>query len=118
MEKFWFAVGRGFIKLLVSLFTAFGVGLLVFGIAAQDDPQFWQSRNPPAGLFFAIGAGLLTAAILLVVFFLVPWWWSKPASTPEPTDGNDAVVDIRDELNSTADRPHEYRFSRYKAPPT
>ncbi len=118
MENFWFAVGRGFIKLLVSLFAAFGVGLLVFGIAASDDPQFWQSRNPPAGLFFAIGSGLLTAAVLLVVFFLVPWWWRKPSSTPEPTDQKDAVGYIRDELDSPEDRPYEYRSSRYKAPPT
>jgi hypothetical protein len=117
MENFWFALGRGFIKLLVSLFAACGVGLLVFAIAAKDDPLFWQSRYPPAGLFFAIGSGLLTAAVLLVVFFLVPWWWRKPASTPEPTEGKQDVMDIRADPDPTADRPHEYRSSRFKAPP-
>jgi hypothetical protein len=117
MDNFWRAFGDGFIKLLVSLFASFGIGLLVFAVAVRDDPQFWYSRNPPAGLFFAIGSGLLTAAVLLVVFFLVPWWWHKPAPTPEPTNGKEDRVDLQGELDSTADRPHEYRSSRFKAPP-
>ena len=58
MENFWRALGLGLIKLLVSLFTAFGVGLLVLGIVVDDDPRFWEDPYPPAGFFLAIGAGL------------------------------------------------------------
>ena len=84
MAEFWRALGRGFIKLLVSLLAGFGVGLLVIGNVSRDQPEFWEGRNPPAGLFLGIGAGLLTAAGLLILLFFVPWLWHRPAHSQEP----------------------------------
>jgi hypothetical protein len=83
---FWQAFGRGVIKLLVSLLVGFGVGLLVIGNAAKDNPDFWHGRDPPGGLLMGIGAGLLTAAGALIVLFFIPWWFrrSPPPPPQEP----------------------------------
>jgi Na+-driven multidrug efflux pump len=117
MENFWRALGLGLIKLLVSLFSAFGVGLLVLGIVVEDDPRFWDHRYPPSGLFLAIGAGLLTAAALMVVFFLVPLWSRKIAAGQVQMDEKEAVHNRRAEYGMGADWPREDRFSRFKSPP-
>ncbi len=86
MGEFWQALGRGIIKLLVSLLAGFGVGLLVIGYAARRDPDFWRGREPPGGLFEGIGAGLLTTAGMLVLLFFIPWWFRKPARPQQPRE--------------------------------
>jgi hypothetical protein len=111
MDDFWYAVGRGLIKLLISLFTGLGVGLLVFGINAQDDPSFWRSPYPPAALFISFGAGLLTTTALLVVLFVVPWLWRKPAPLQS------SRKDRRAEPFPAADRPREDGSTGITAPP-
>ncbi len=91
MGEFWQALGRGIIKLLVSLLAGFGVGLIVIGNAAQGEPDFWRrGGGPPGGMLVAIGAGLLTAAGMLVLLFFIPWWFRKPARPPE-SRGNRAA---------------------------
>jgi hypothetical protein len=77
MTGCWLALGRGLIKLLVSLLAGTGVGFTVFGYFAKDDPDLWRHRDPPFGLFLAVGTGLLTVAGMLVVLFFVPWWLRK-----------------------------------------
>jgi hypothetical protein len=82
---FWQAFGRGLIKLLVSLLAGFGVGLLVIGNAAADNPDFWRDREPQGALLTGIGAGLLTAAGMLVLLFFIPWWFRKAPPLQGPS---------------------------------
>ena len=74
MNELLSKLGHGLIKFLVSCLFGIGVGLLVVGLCVLgDSDNFFRRREPPGGLFFAIGAGLMTTAGLLVFFFLSPW---------------------------------------------
>jgi len=116
MDTFWRTLGRGLIKLLVSLLAAIGVGFLVFAGAIVSDPGIWQARgHPPVGLFVAIAAGLFTAAVLLTIFFLIPSRWNRPMSARAPIEGAGDMADFRAEFD--APDPHrEMRYSRPKPP--
>jgi len=112
MADLWYALGRGFIKLLVTLFAGFGVGLLVIGWYAQGEPTFWEGRNPPGGLFVGIGAGLLTTALLLVVLFIIPRRGRKLWPPCEPREGGERI-----DPEVVADQPREHGDSRHHVKP-
>src|SRR6476620_1896252 len=115
MDTFWRTLGRGLIKLLVSLLAAIGVGFLVFAGAVVSDPGIWEARNPPVGLFVAIAAGFITAAVLLAVFFLMPSRWNRPMSARAPMEDAQDIADFQAEFD--APDPHrEIRYSRPKPP--
>src|SRR4051794_22475983 len=113
MDTFWRTLGRGLIKLLVSLLAAIGVGFMVFAGAIVSDPRIWEADHPPVGLFVAIAAGFITAAILLAIFFLMPSRWNRPMSAQPPREGAEDVADFRADFD--APDPHgEMRYSRPK----
>ena len=49
-----YALGRGIIKTLVSLFVGGGIGLLTFGITTRDMPDLWERNGPPGAFFIAL----------------------------------------------------------------
>jgi hypothetical protein len=79
MHETLLTVGRGIIKLLVSLFVGTGVGLLTFGITARDIDTMWDRPGPPNEFFTATGAALLSTAIMMFVLFFLPRVWKAPA---------------------------------------
>ena len=71
MQDVFLALGRGLIKVLISLLVGAGAGLLALGIAGRDKPNMWEpQRGPAAELFLGVGVGLLTAGVLMAVLFL------------------------------------------------
>ncbi len=72
MEGTMLALGRGLVKLMISLFVGGGVGLITFGVTTKDVPDLWTRNYPPPGFFTAIGAGLLSCAFVMAVLFIVP----------------------------------------------
>ena len=78
MDRTLFALGRGIVKTLISLFIGSGVGLLTFGISTRDMPDLWEHRGPPPGLFTATGAGLLATGAMMVLLFSLP----RPSRVP------------------------------------
>jgi hypothetical protein len=72
MENTMLALGRGLVKLIISLFVGGGVGLLTFGLTTNDVPDLWTRNYPPPGFFTALGAGLLSAAFVMTALFLLP----------------------------------------------
>ena len=70
MAETLLAIGRGIVKLLISLFVGFGVGLVVVGYFSMQRPGVWDKHEVPFGeTCLGVGAGLLTAAITLSVLF-------------------------------------------------
>ena len=89
MNELLSRLGHGLIKFLVSCLFGGGVGLLVVGFCILgDSDNFFRRRDPPGGLFLAIGAGLMTTAGLLVFFFLSPWG-SRRSPPPELPSAKD-----------------------------
>jgi hypothetical protein len=84
MDGALFALGRGIVKFLISLFVGSGVGLLTFGVTTKDIPDFWQRSYPPSGLFVAVGAGLLTTAGMMVLLFFIPRHFRSPVGKGSP----------------------------------
>lgn len=79
------ALGRGFIKILISLFFGAGVGLVTFGASAVGQSEIWMRREPPAEMFLGVGAGLLTAGIVMfLLFFVVPRFASAAKAESSP----------------------------------
>lgn len=115
MDSFWRTLGRAVIKLLVTILAAIGVGFLVFAGALVSDPAIWERRGPPVGLFVAVSAGFITAAVLLAVFFLIPSRFNRPISARAPMEGPEDMPDFRTDFD--APDPHrEIRYSRPKPP--
>jgi len=86
MGEVLFALGRGIVKVLVSLFAAAGVGFLVFGLTTRNQPNLLKQGPPPAEIFLAMGAGALTGAVVLLVLFAIPSRKSRqPPSFREDT---------------------------------
>jgi hypothetical protein len=85
MNETLFALGRGIIKLFVSMFVGTGVGLLTFGINARDIDTIWARPGPPNEFFTAVGAGLLSAAIMMFVLFFVPRMFNAPVQAAVKT---------------------------------
>jgi hypothetical protein len=79
---FWQALGRGVIKLVICLMAGFGVGFYFVGKATDENPDSWQRRGPPPGLFEGVAFGLLTAAGLLFLLFVLPWLFRRAPSAP------------------------------------
>jgi hypothetical protein len=78
MDGTLLALGRGIVKILISLFVGSGVGLLTFGITTKDIPDLWERSGPPWGFFVAMGAGLLATGAMMVLLFFLPWLWKAP----------------------------------------
>src|SRR5437762_10805145 len=72
------ALGRGFIKILISALVGFGVALLLIGLTTAGKNEVWRQPGPPGELFIGIGAGLLSGGILLLLLFLLPWLFKRP----------------------------------------
>ena len=74
------ALGRGVIKVLISLAAGGGIGLLSVGVLATMNPDLWDyhtmdRHGPPFGpTLLSVGAGLLTAAVMLCALFFPTWW--------------------------------------------
>jgi hypothetical protein len=66
------ALGRGVVKVLISVFVGTGVGLLTFGLSVKDKPEVWERRDPPGEMFLAVGAGLLSTGGLMTALFYLP----------------------------------------------
>jgi hypothetical protein len=79
MQETVLALGRGIVKILISLLIGGGVGLLTFGLATRDLPDLWERRGPPPGVFTATGAGLLAAGGMMVLLFSQ----ARPRKPPE-----------------------------------
>ena len=73
MGGFLSNLGYALIKIIVSCMFGMGVGLLIVGLTVAGDPDVFRRPQPPGGIFFAVGAGLMTTAGLLVFLFLSPW---------------------------------------------
>jgi hypothetical protein len=92
------AFGRGFIKLLVSLFGGTGAGFLVVGITYAR-PEYWTidqrgGAEPTTGLvMLGLGAGLVATAALLILLFVVPWLLAGGRETPRETAREGAFPD-------------------------
>lgn len=71
MVEVLYALGRGIIKVLISLVIGSGAGMLTFAIAAGSEQGMWTRPEPPMELFLAIGVGLLTFGALLMAFFFI-----------------------------------------------
>jgi hypothetical protein len=86
MNETLLALGRGVVKVLVSLFVGTGVGLVTFGAAIRDAGDVWRySSSPPPGLFLAVGTGMLVTGVTMGLMFFVPRLCKKPAPTkPAP----------------------------------
>ncbi len=70
MQDVFLALGRGLIKVLISLLVGAGAGLLTLGIAGHDKPDLWQRPGPQPEVLLGVGVGLLTAGVLMAVLFL------------------------------------------------
>lgn len=76
-KELLFAIGRGFIKLLISAVVGVGVGLLLAGISMSNrrfDPQMWARESE---VLIGVGAGLLSGGAMLVLVFLLPWLFKR-----------------------------------------
>ena len=85
MNETLFALGRGIIKLFVSMFVGTGVGLLTFGLNARDIDTIWNRPGPPNEFFTAVGAGLLSTAIMMFLLFFVPRMFNAPVQAAVKT---------------------------------
>jgi hypothetical protein len=70
MQDVLLALGRGLVKVLISLLIGAGAGLLTLGIAGRDKPDLWQRPGPQPEVLLGVGVGLLTAGALMAVLFL------------------------------------------------
>jgi hypothetical protein len=94
--EFLLAVGRGLMKLVISILAGAGVGVLVLGLTTRGRPEIWHASVPTAELLIAIGAGSLTAAVLLLLLFGICWLRRR---APGPRDtGGPAVVTVAGEV--------------------
>lgn len=85
MNETLLALGRGVVKVLVSLFVGTGVGLVTFGAAVKDVHDVWRYDGPPPGLFMAVGTGMLVTGVTMGLMFFVPRLCKKPTPTkPAP----------------------------------
>jgi hypothetical protein len=84
MEGTMYALGRGIVKTLISLFVGGGIGLLTFGITTKDMPDLWERRGPPGGFFIALGAGMLATGAMMVLLFFLPRLSKAPAGKGAP----------------------------------
>jgi hypothetical protein len=80
MEATLIALGRGIVKLLISVFVGCGVGLLTFGVETRDSIDLWHYSGPPPGFFTSMGAGLLSTAAMMTLLFFVPRRLRGPAA--------------------------------------
>ena len=88
--------GYALIKLLIGLSVGFGVGLLIVGIFAVNQPDLWKSpmiyEDPPlTHIVLGSGAGLLAFTVMLVLLFYGPWAKKDNSSAgsqdnPSPAD--------------------------------
>ena len=61
----------GWVKFLTGLFAGCGVGLVVIDrVYAAGNPQYWQGKDPPEGLFTGIGIGCVVTAVVWLVSYL------------------------------------------------
>jgi hypothetical protein len=72
MSDLLLAFGRGVVKTLISVFVGTGVGFLTFGASVEDTQVLWRAYGPPAELFLAIGAGMLSSGAVMFVLFSFP----------------------------------------------
>lgn len=76
------ALGRGVIKVLISLVAGGGVGVLSIGVLATMNPDLWEyhvldRHGPPFGpTLVSVGAAMLTTAVTLCALFFPTWWRS------------------------------------------
>lgn len=82
MNDLLLTFGRGVVKVLISLLTGAGVGLMTFGVTIRSKPELWNLHDPPGELFLSLGAGLLTTGVLMTALFLVPRLRKDRAETP------------------------------------
>ena len=72
MGESLYALGRGIVKTLISVFVGGGIGLLTFGISTKDMPDLWERNGPPGAFFIALGAGMLATGAMMVLLFFLP----------------------------------------------
>jgi hypothetical protein len=84
MDGSLYALGRGIVKTLISLFVGSGIGLLTFGITTKDIPDLWERNGPPGGFFIALGAGMLATGAMMVLLFLLPKLSTAPTGKGAP----------------------------------
>ncbi|MBI1914610.1 MAG: hypothetical protein HYS12_07715 [Planctomycetes bacterium] len=72
MREVLLALGRGLVKVLISLLIGTGAGMLALGIAGRDKPDLWQrgQRGPTPEVLLGIGVGLLTAGAVMAILFM------------------------------------------------
>ena len=70
MREVLLALGRGLVKVLISLLIGTGAGMLALGITGRDKPELWHRPGSPPELFLSIGVGLLTAGALMAILFM------------------------------------------------
>jgi len=78
MREVLLAFGRGLLKVVTSLCVGTGVGLVLIGYLTRGKDDIWSNRNPPAELFLAIGAWLLTAGGIMLLLFGLSWLRGRP----------------------------------------
>lgn len=72
MVEVLYALGRGLIKVLISVVLGAGGGMLTFALAGADKSgDMWRRPEPPMELFLGIGVGLLVTGVLLMAFFFL-----------------------------------------------
>jgi hypothetical protein len=84
MQDVLLALGRGLIKVLISLLVGAGAGLLTLGIAGRDKPDLWQRPGPQPEVLLGVGVGLLTAGVLMAILFLFSRRRAHEAVRSEP----------------------------------
>jgi hypothetical protein len=58
------------VKFLTGLLAGAGAGLVMIDQYAARNPNYWQTKDPPAGFFASIGVGCLVAAVTWLILFL------------------------------------------------
>ena len=86
MREVLLALGRGLIKVLISLLIGAGAGMLALGIAGRDKPDLWhhQQGGPSPEVLLGVGVGLLTAGGVMAILFLFSRRRAVEANRREP----------------------------------
>ena len=66
------ALGRGIIKVLLSLLLGLGSGLMMLGLATMGPSDAQRRWGPPGELSLGVGVGLLVAGCVMTAFFFAP----------------------------------------------